>query len=131
MARLLVFTAVLVDHPRPEMRAHQYKPGMIISIIEDGQAFGALDVGPHSRVIEMPGIPASDLSDLHKPQESIEIAQIGGQPTRVRKLLGLRKFRAVNIAALPGTIALARGQVAAFIAGNFAPEPAPLGPIIQ
>lgn len=130
MARALFFTQTLDPHPDPLMRAMQYKPGMVITAIEDGREFGKFDVGPHSTVIEFPGVPAADLMDLCAPQSKTEIVTKGGIDVTVVNAIGVRKFRAADLAALKLVAKPSPDQVAAFKAAQFALEPAPVNPLI-
>lgn len=119
MCRALVYRKPQATHPDPLVDAMLYKPGMIITVIEDDQEFGALDVGPHSFVMEVPGVPAADLAALYAPQTRREtVVNKGGTFTRV-DVVGLRRYRAKTGIVLPVRKVLARAQVAAFIAENF------------
>jgi hypothetical protein len=65
MARVVVWAKRDNDHPDPLVDARKYKAGMVVVILEDGQPAGQMvDKSDWFRIIEMPGVPASDLGYL-------------------------------------------------------------------
>lgn len=126
MARTLWHVRPIDLETPPEMAPYQFAPGMCVTIIEDGQEFGRLDVGPHSRVIEFPGIPAADLADLCAPVSQTEIVSGGGETFKREKLLAIRAMKAKALALLGSKQNLSRSQIQTFLALNFDRTPKPI-----
>lgn len=65
MARVIVWAKRDNDHEDPVIDAQKYKPGMVVTILEDGQEAGKEVEQSHWwRIIEVPGVPAAKLSYL-------------------------------------------------------------------
>ena len=122
MARLLVHKATPPLHPTDDaVNAVMYHPGHIITILEDGEAFGADDVGPHSAVVELPGALKVDLEFLLTPDMTITKNVVGGSESLITTFKSIRMWKAksvIDFLATSGATVL-KSDVVAFAITNF------------
>lgn len=67
MAELLIFAIDTTPHPDPRIAAKRFLKGMVITIQPDGVAWGRLDIGPHSHLVKLPGVPVDAVLHLMGP----------------------------------------------------------------
>lgn len=130
MCRALIFTKQMPAHPDPEIDAMTYKPGMVITVIEDGRQFGTGSVGDHARVVEFPGIPAADLLELCRPLTKTETVVFGKETRIVTKAVRMRALQAKSVLLLNGQQNMTRAEVGTFITAQFDRLPAPINPLV-
>lgn len=65
MAQLLVHIADTGDHKTDAfINTRRFKVGDIVDIFPDDHVFGRLDIGPHVKLVSVPGIDKSEISHL-------------------------------------------------------------------
>lgn len=89
MCELLIMVKDNELHPDPTKAAMQYRPGMVVTIQEDGHAWGPGELEDHVKIIKLPGIKADQLSLLMSGRPA-EDKGLGAPPMPA----GIRYWRA-------------------------------------
>lgn len=122
MCKLLIFAVNPSPHPTDvKVNAGQFQLGNVISIIEDDQVFGAFDIGPHTKVVELKGTPKVDLEHLISPEKLITHEVIGNDINHSETITKVRLWKAKDLDAfmLQPVRTLSKGDEVVFTETNF------------
>lgn len=64
MCQIVIHIADTGDHELAEVNHARFKKGDIVAILPDDHIFGALDLGPHNKLVKLPNIDAEEIEHL-------------------------------------------------------------------